>query len=78
MQEGLTLFQQCKYFEQTDFNFSRTAPALHATEFDPFPGKIGKWAEQEDECFRQTILVLKGLEMLAESLHFVAAFYKGT
>ena len=25
----LTLFQQCKYFQQTHFNFSGTVPAIH-------------------------------------------------
>ena len=38
----LTLFQQCKYFQQIDFNFSGTAPALHATELPSFPRKIWK------------------------------------
>ena len=49
----------CKYFQQTDFNFSGTASALHATEFASFSVSVSV-SEKFGNGLNRTMNVLAG------------------
>ena len=64
-------FSSANIFQQADFNFRGTA------KFDFFLEKFVNGLNRRMNVLGR-LYTQKGLEMVAESLHFIATFYKGT